>query len=152
PEFLLAVRNIKFRGSNAKVLYALDALPEGAHTGAVSLAASLDQLERAADDAKYGRPSARPYVELQFPSLRWPELAPAGRHVAVAHAQYAPYALREGTWDGARTGAFAERVTEVIEEALPGFAARVRHREVLSPADIAARYSLTEGAVTQGEM
>jgi phytoene dehydrogenase-like protein len=159
-EFLLAVRNIKLRGNSARVLYALDGLPEFAGlpdagrtlAGTLSLTGSLDDLERAADAAKYGRVSERPHVELQLQSVRWPGLCPAGKHVMVAQAHPAPYRLRDGEWTEARRSAFGDRVTGAIAEVSPGFAERIRHREVLLPADIEARYGLTEGAVTQGEM
>ncbi len=160
PVFLLAVRNIKLRGNSARVLYALDGLPEFAGlpdagrtlAGTLSLTASLDDLERAADAAKYGRVSERPHVEVQVPSVRWPGLCPAGKHVLVARVQPAPYRLRDGEWTEERRSALGDRVTAAIAEVSPGFAALVRHREVLIPTDIEARYGLTEGAVTQGEM
>ncbi|HTL06427.1 MAG TPA: NAD(P)/FAD-dependent oxidoreductase [Gemmatimonadales bacterium] len=160
PEFLLAVRNIKFRGSSALVSFALDGMPEfpgltgapAAAAGLLSLSGSTEALERAADAAKYGRVSARPHVELQLQSLRWPALAPAGKHVAVARAQWAPYALREGSWDAARRAELGDRVTALIAEHAPGFPGLVREREVLTPADLEQRYGCTEGAVGQGEM
>jgi phytoene dehydrogenase-like protein len=160
PEFLLAVRNIKFRGNSARVLYALDGLPEfpglpdsrQALTGALSLAGSLDDLERAYDDAKYGRMSSQPCVELQVPSLRWQGLAPEGKHVVVAHAQSVPYRLREGEWTGDLRDALADAVTARIAEVAPAFGGLVRHRVVLTPVDLEAAYGMTEGAVTHGEM
>ncbi|HEV8150342.1 MAG TPA: hypothetical protein VGP61_09190, partial [Gemmatimonadales bacterium] len=160
PEFLLAVRNIKFRGSTALVSYALDGLPEfpgledapSVLTGTLSLTGSLDELERAADAAKYGRSSERPHVELRVPTLRWSELAPAGKHIVVARAQWSPYRLREAEWDTEQRALLGERVTAAIQERSPGFAARILHREVLAPSDIEQRYGCTEGAPTQGEM
>lgn len=159
PEFLLAVRNIKFRGNTARVLYALDGLPEfpglagsEALTGTVSLSTALDEIERAADDAKYGRVSERPHVELHVSSVRWAGMAPAGQHVVVATARSAPYRLREGEWTAARRDALGNRVTAAIAKRAPGFPDLVRHCEVLSPVEIEARYRLTEGAVTHGEM
>ena len=160
PEFLLALRNIKYRGSAAKVLYALDALPDfpglplagEAFAGVVTLSTSLDELERAADAAKYGRVSETPFVEIELPTLRWPALAPEGKHVLVAHAQWAPYALREGPWNPARREALGDAVTAAIARVAPCFGERVRQRAVLAPPDLEARYGLTEGAVTQGEM
>ena len=159
PEFLLAVRNIRFRGCSVKVSYALDAVPEFAGlpdkavlTGTLSLSGSLLELERAADAAKYGRISERPHVEVQIPSLRWPDLAPPGKHVLVAHAQWAPFRLRSGAWDTDTREAVGDRITQTIEQAAPGFGALVREREVLSPADLELRYALTEGALTHGEM
>ncbi len=160
PEFRLAVSNIKFRGSSSKVLYALDALPEfpglpepdRSLRGTLSLTGTLDELERAADAAKYGAVSDRLHIELQVQSLRWPEMAPSGKHVMVAHAQWTPHQLREGAWNDQARTALADRVTKRISGVAPGFAARVRHREVLTPVDLETRYRLTEGAITQGEM
>lgn len=159
PEFLEAVRHIKFRGCTATVHYAVDALPgapglpRDALAGVVSLTSSVDALERAYDAAKYGQLSEAPHVELTVPTLRWPGLAPAGKHVVVARVQYAPYRLRDGAvWDAARAGALADAVTGAIERAMPRFAASILHRAVVTPRELAERFDLTEGAVTHGEL
>jgi phytoene dehydrogenase-like protein len=160
PEFLLAVRNIKFRGGSARVLFALDGLPgfpglpNPADTlrGILSLSRNLDEIERAADAAKYGRVSERPHVEVQIPSLRWPDLAPSGKHVLVASAQWAPYRLAEGGWTRERRDALGHAVTAAIADVAPGFEAMVRDRVVGTPAELEATFGLTEGSVTQGEM
>ena len=79
-------------------------------------------------------------------------MAPVGRHVAVAHVQSTPYRLRNGSWDHARKEALASRVIARISEAVPGFGSAVRQYEVLTPVEMEARYALTEGSVTHGEM
>jgi phytoene dehydrogenase-like protein len=159
PEFVRAVGNIRHRGCTAYVLYGLEKLPElsglgsiHALAGVVSLTANLVALERAADAAKYGAVSEQPHVELHAPTILWPSLAPMGRHVLIARVQYAPFQLRDGVWDTTRTQALAANVTEAIEAASPGFSTRILHREALSPADLAKRFGLVEGAATQGEL
>jgi phytoene dehydrogenase-like protein len=159
PEFLLAVRNIKFRGNTARVLYALDGPPDfpglvgpAALAGTLALSTSLDEIERASDDAKYGRASEHPHVELHASSVRWPGMAPAGKHVVVATARSAPFDLRDGTWTAAARDAFGNRVTAAIAKVAPGFPELVRHCVVGSPVELAASFGLTEGAVTHGEM
>src|SRR5574341_1636216 len=105
-EFLKQVGNFKIRGSSAKVNLALDALPNftsmpgnGPHlTGAISISPSLDYIERAYDDAKYGDFSRRPYMDIIFPSLLDPAMAPPGKNVMSIFVQYAPYHLKNGTW------------------------------------------------------
>ena len=161
PEFIHAVRNIKFRGCTALVRFALDRLPDvpglddapAALASTVSLTPSLDALEHAYDAAKYGEVSRDPHVEISVPTLRWPSLAPSGKQVLVARAQYAPYHLRGGApWDDTRSCALGELVTCAIDRVMPGFAEAVLHREILTPLDLEARLGATEGALTQGEL
>jgi len=159
PEFAHAVGNIRHRGSTAFVMYALDALPafsgleSGALAGTVSLTSELTALERAADAAKYGTVPERPHVEITVPSLLWPELAPAGKHVLVARVQHAPYMLRDGTrWDTGRAEELARSVERAIEGVASGFASAVRSRRILTPADLEREFGLREGAASQGEL
>ena len=161
PEFLHALRNIKFRGSTAIVRFALDRLPDirdlddstTALTGAVSLTPSLDALERAYDAGKYGHVSTEPHIEISAPSVRWPSLAPPGKHVLVARAQYAPYRLHDGgQWDDTRSCELGEAVTRAIGRVMPGFVEAITHREIITPKDLEMRYGVTEGALTHGEL
>jgi phytoene dehydrogenase-like protein len=145
------------------VRFALDRLPDvsgggiddssAALTGTMSLTTSLDALERAYDAAKYGGVSAEPHVEITAPTTRWPSLAPAGKHVLLARVQYAPYQLRDGAvWDDTRSCELGEAVTRAIGRVMPGFADAVVHREILTPPDLEARFGVTLGAMTHGEM
>lgn len=161
PEFLHTLGNIKLRGCTAVVRFALDRLPDirdlddskAALTGTVSLSPSLDSLERAYDAAKYGHVSDTPHVEITVPTLRWPSLAPPGKHVLIARAQYAPYHLRDGAqWDDTRSCELGEAVTRAIGRVMPGFAEAITHREILTPRDLVSRYGVSEGALTHGEM
>lgn len=156
PDVIRAVRNIRFRGVVSKVMVALDGLPplpgEGGSVGAISISPSVRYLERAFDATKYGQRSEAPYVEVRFPSTGRPDLAPSGKHVAVLHVQYTPYRLRSGSWGPAERSALGDLALATVDQALPGFAARVLHRVVLAPPDIEAEFGLREGAINQGEM
>ncbi|MGH7682112.1 MAG: phytoene desaturase family protein, partial [Candidatus Eiseniibacteriota bacterium] len=160
PEFMAELQNIRFRGCAAVVAYALDAPPDvrglaskEAFAGTVSLTGSVVALEKAADAAKYGAVSEHPHVEFTVPTLIWPDLAPNGKHIAIARAQYAPYRLRDGAaWDTARRDSLADAVTAAIEAAAPGFRSRVLHRRAWSPADMEREFGLREGAASQGEL
>ena len=107
------MRRYKFRGSSGKVNLALDALPDftclpgpGPHLrGAISISPSVDYMERAYDEAKYGRFSRRPYIDIVIPSLTDPSVAPPGKHVMSCFVQYAPYHL-----DGGHVGRAARGV------------------------------------------
>jgi phytoene dehydrogenase-like protein len=157
--FVDSVRRYKFRGSSGKVNLALDALPEftclpgeGPHLrGAISISPSIDYLEHAYDDAKYGRFSRRPYMDIVIPSLTDTSVAPPGKHVMSCFVQYAPYHLKDGTWDQQRE-AFGDAVIDAIAEYAPNLRNIIRHRQVLTPLDIEREFGLTEGNIFQGEL
>jgi phytoene dehydrogenase-like protein len=159
-DFVEDVRRYKFRGSSGKVNLALDALPnftsipgDGPHLrGAISISPSVDYMERAYDDAKYGRYSRRPYIDMVIPSLTDPSVAPPGKHVLSCFVQYAPYHLKEGgTWDDHRE-AFGDTVIDTIAEHAPNIRDIILHRQVLTPLDIERTFGLTEGNIFQGEL
>jgi phytoene dehydrogenase-like protein len=158
-EFVEDVRRYKFRGSSGKVNLALDGLPEfkalggqGPHLrGAISISPSIDYLERAYDDAKYGCPSRRPYIDMVIPSLTDPSVAPPGKHVVSCFVQYAPYHLKEGSWDDQRE-AFGDTVINTLAEYAPNIRDLILHRQVLTPLDIEREFGLTEGNIFQGEL
>jgi phytoene dehydrogenase-like protein len=158
-EFVEDIRRYKFRGSSGKVNMALDGLPNftsrpgaGAHLrGAISISPSVDYMERAYDDAKYGRFSRKPYIDIVIPSLTDPSVAPPGKHVMSCFVQYAPYHLSEGNWDDERE-AFGDAVVRTIAEHAPGFENRILHRQVLTPLDLEREFGLSEGNIFQGEL
>jgi phytoene dehydrogenase-like protein len=160
PEFADLVRGFRFRGATAKVNLALGALPDfrswpgpGPHlAGAISISPGTEYLERAYDDAKYGAPSSRPYLDVVIPSVVDPTVAPPGRHVMSCFVQYAPYALRDGTWDDARRDALGDTVLDTLAEHAPGIRDRVLHRQVLTPLDLEREFGLSEGNIFHGEL
>ncbi len=159
PDFVEDVARYKFRGSSGKVNLALDALPSfvslpgvGPHLrGAISISPSVDYMERAYDEAKYGRFSRRPYVDIVIPSLTDPSVAPPGKHVMSCFVQYAPYHLAEGTWDEQRE-AFGDAVVDAIAEHAPNLRDVILHRQVITPLDIERTVGLSEGNIFQGEL
>ena len=161
PHFLLQVRNIRSRGTLAKVNLALDSLPRfkgsidpGAPAplgGIIHIGPTLDYLERASDDAKYGRFSREPFLEITIPSVADPSLAPAGKHVMSVWMQSAPFHLREDDWNSQRD-LLGDTVINLIEDYAPGFKNSILHRQVLTPLDLEETYGLTEGHVHHAEM
>jgi phytoene dehydrogenase-like protein len=158
-EFVQSIRRFKFRGASAKVNLALGELPNftcmpgaGPHLrGAVSISPSVDYLERAYDDAKYGEISRRPYMDIVIPSMLDPAMAPPGKHVMSIFVQYAPYHLNGG-WTDARREALGDAVLDTLSEYAPNLKSAVLHRQVITPADIERVVGLAEGNIFQGEL
>jgi phytoene dehydrogenase-like protein len=158
-DFLEDVKRFKLRGSSGKVNLALDGLPDftampgpGPHLrGAISISPSVEYMERAYDDAKYGDFSRHPYIDVVIPSLTDPSVAPPGKHVLSCFVQYAPYKLREGTWDEKRE-AFGDTVVNTLAEYAPNIKDIILHRQVLTPLDLEREFGLTEGNIFHGEL
>jgi phytoene dehydrogenase-like protein len=158
-EFVDDVRRYKLRGSSGKVNLALDALPSftagppGARhlRGAISISPSVDYMERAYDQAKYGAFSRRPYIDMVIPTLTDPSLAPPGKHILSCFVQYAAYALEGTTWDDERE-AFGDTVIDTIAEYAPNIRDLIIGRQVITPLDLERDWSLSEGNIFQGEL
>jgi len=160
-EFLSEVKRYKYRGSSGKVNLALDGLPElrskpgpGPHLrGAISISPTMEYMERAYDDAKYGHFSRRPFVDIVIPTLTDPSMAPPGKHVMSCFVQYAPYKLAPGLeWDSRMREDFGNAVIDAVAEHIPNLKGLIAGRQVLSPLDIQTMTGLTEGNIFQGEL
>ncbi|MEI2611147.1 MAG: NAD(P)/FAD-dependent oxidoreductase [Candidatus Promineifilaceae bacterium] len=160
PADLVAdIRRFNSVGSSGKVNIALDGLPElackpgvGRHlAGAVSISPSVDYIERAYDDAKHGEFSRKPYVDVIFPSMIDPGMAPPGKHVMSCFVQYAPYNLNGG-WTDEKREAFGDAVVDVLAEYFPNLKNLILHRQVLTPVDIERMIGISEGNIFHGEL
>ncbi len=153
------IRKYKFRGSSGKVNLALSELPNftclpgnGPHLrGAMSISPSMDYVERAYDDAKYGDFSRRPYMDIVIPSMIDPSMAPPGKHVMSIFVQYAPFNVTGG-WTDAKREAFGDAVIDTLAQFAPNIKSAILHRQVITPADIERVTGLTEGNIFAGEL
>ncbi|MET2831662.1 phytoene desaturase family protein [Mesorhizobium shangrilense] len=154
--FVRKVKNIRTKGDAAKLNLALDRPPQftgvdaADHKGRLVIAPSPDHVERAFNPSKYGEFSTEPVMEITLPSLADPTLAPSGACVLSAVVQYAPYALKEG-WDAGKPK-FLRAIMAQLEAYAPGIGKSVVHAELLTPADIEARYRMPGGHWHHGEL
>jgi phytoene dehydrogenase-like protein len=160
PKDLLEdIRRYNIGGSSGKVNLALDAPPRlacwpetGAHLrGAISISPSVDYIERAYDDSKYGRFSRHPYIDIVIPSMIDPGMAPPGKHVMSCFVQYAPYDLQDGSWEDNRE-AFGDVVVDTLSEYIPNLKDIILYRQVMTPWDMEHVAGLTQGNIFQGEL
>ena len=161
PEFVAAVRRIDYSSATVKINVALDRPPnfrclpgEGVgpqHHGTMHICPDLDYIERAYDDAKYGRWAENPMLECTMATALDDSLAPPGKHILSMFVQYAPYHLKGTTWEQEKDR-FADRCFDVMEEYAPGFKASVLHRMVISPPDMEKLWGITGGNIMHGAM
>jgi len=160
-DFRAAVSRIDYSSASAKINVALSeppqftALPGSGvmphHRGTMHIGPSLDYLDRAYDEAKYGRPSSEPILEMTMATSVDDTLAPPGKHILSMFVQYAPYKLAEGTWDE-KKDAFADSCIEALAQYAPNVPQAIEHRQVLSPLDLERVYGITGGNIMQGAM
>jgi phytoene dehydrogenase-like protein len=152
------IRHFRFQGTSSKVNFALDGLPRypalgdrgDMFRGFTNIGPSMDYLERAFDDAKYGWYSQRPYMDCAIQSTIDADMAPPGKHVMSTFIAYTPYKLRESDWDTERQN-LGDTVQATFESFFPGFSDLILHREVVTPLDIERTVGLSEGNIFAGE-
>lgn len=162
PSFLQKMHNYRSKGIVARVLLALDSLPNftaladspnarAALASRIHMGQEIDYLERAFDDSKYGDFSRAPYLEAAIPTLLDPSLAPTGKHVMTVHMQYAPYKLKNADWTSQRD-ALADVVVNTLAQYTPDLPAKILARRVITPLDLEQDYGLTGGHIAHGEL
>jgi phytoene dehydrogenase-like protein len=153
------LRKYKYQGTSSKVNFALDGLPQypslpgrtDLFRGFTNVAPSMEYLERAFDEAKYGWYSTRPYIDGCIQSTIDPDMAPPGKHVMSCFVHYTPYHLTGSDWTKEREH-MADNVQRTLESFFPGFGELVLQREVVTPLDIEQVAGLPEGNIFHGEL
>jgi phytoene dehydrogenase-like protein len=130
---------------------ALPGAPGPQHRATMHICPSIEYVERAWDDAKYGRPSERPLLELTVPTMYDPSLAPPGKHILGVFLQYAPYTLRDANWDEIGEP-YGEHVVDLIAEYAPNIHSIIEQMQVLTPLEMERRFGITGGNIFHGEM
>jgi phytoene dehydrogenase-like protein len=161
-DFVQAVRHIDYASASCKINIALSELPDFTalpgtapgpqHRGTIHISPTMEYIERAYDDAKYGYPSKQPIIEATIPSVLDDTLAPPGKYVMSMFTQYFPYKLAPGLSLEEEKEKYADRCFEMMERFAPNFRRAVIHRQVLSPVDLERRFGLTGGNIMQGVM
>ena len=121
------------------------------HRGIVEVNPFTAELDLQQAQAAYGIAVKDSHVELCFPTVHDPSLAPEGKHVATIDVNSQPFHLRESTWDDIKETR-ADQVVAQLEQYFPGLSGLVEHRQVLSPLDMERVMGLTGGHALHGDM
>jgi phytoene dehydrogenase-like protein len=161
PDFVMRLQHYRMPGTVAKVNLALSTLPRftalstdtssEALQGRIHIGPEIDYLERAFDESKYGDFSQHPYLEVAIPSLTDPSLAPSGKHVMSIYVQYAPFKLKNGSWESQRD-ALGNAVVKTLSEYAPSLLELIEGGQIITPQDLEDTYGLTGGHIFHGEL
>jgi phytoene dehydrogenase-like protein len=161
-EFVARIEAYRCEGTSIKINLALSALPTVAgqpsgtgpqpyHYGIMEVSPFLPDLDRQQADARAGIAADPAHIEICFPTVHDPSLAPEGKHVATIDVNSQPYSVGRDGWD-AIANARADRAVAQLEQHFPGLGALIEHRQVLTPLDLERRLGLTGGHALHGEM
>ena len=159
--FARRLQNYRMNGTVAKINLALSGLPtfsaldgnRDAITGRIQIGPDIDYLERAFDESKYGNFSRAPYLEITIPSLTDPSLAPPGQHVMSIYMQYAPYNLKDASWDDDRQRiSLTDTVIKTVAQYAPDLPGKIVAQQAITPLDLEKTYGLTGGHIFHGEL
>ena len=165
PTFAMRIRNIRAKGTLAKVHLALGGLPSfpaltdaiaadgflKALSGRIHIGPDIDYLERAFDASKYGEFSKAPYLDVSIPTILDPSLAPDGKHVLSACVQFAPFTLKEGNWDSRRHD-LGHTGVKTLAAYAPNLPNLIESMQVITPLDFERSYGFTGGHIFHGEL
>jgi phytoene dehydrogenase-like protein len=157
--FVRAVQNIRYRGVTARLNLALSKVPAFTAAagnleclkGHIIIAPSVNYLEKAADAAKYGQFSPEPYLDVVIPTLNDPTLSPENTHIMSITMQYAPYHLRDGSWDTHKS-ALRNTIITTLSQYAPDLPDCIVHEQLITPLEWEKNYGLTEGCIHHGQM
>jgi phytoene dehydrogenase-like protein len=160
-DFVDEIRNFRTFSTAFKINLALDTPPAYTAFDAeklgidypsyVHIGPTMEYLEKAYDDAKYGRPSERPFFTPCVPTVVDPDLAPPGKHILNIFGGHAPYELKGSTWEDEREKVF-DRVIDELERYAPGMRNSIIDRQILMPPDLERIFALPQGHIFHGEL
>ena len=160
-EFVDEVRALKTQSASAKFLCALSELPDFSghlgseynpeHLAMISLCPTVEQCETSWNDAKNGRITETPIIQVQIPSVYDKTVAPEGRHVLSMWVYFLPPHVRDGSWPEMRQQ-FGERLIDEVSKYAPNFREAIIDWTLLTPEDIEERIGLTDGNIRHLDM
>jgi phytoene dehydrogenase-like protein len=160
-DFVRDIEHWKSRSGVVKVNLALSELPDFIadrgtdlqehHTGSVEMAPSVEYIERAFQDAREGRPAARPFSDGVIPTTFDRTLCPDGTHIMSLFTQWVPadWSLEPHKDE---LEAYAERMVDCYNDLAPNFRASILHRDVVGPYEMENEYGLVGGNIFHGEL
>lgn len=161
PDFVRDIESYRTLSSAFKINIACERLPQYtsfdpqacgfAYPTYAHIGPTIEYLERAYDEAKYGDISSRPFVTPVAPSFVDNTISPPGKHVVHLFGGHAPYTLKEGDWT-TRKDELVRNVMAVMDEHAPGFSSGIIDMQVLTPPDIEAKIGSPHGHIFHGEL
>jgi phytoene dehydrogenase-like protein len=160
-DFVTDIQHWKTRSGVVKINLALGELPDFTadpgsqlqehHTGSVEMAPTMEYIERAFQDARQGRPAARPFSDGVIPTAFDKTLTPEGTHIMSLFTQWVPQDWSEEPHTE-ELEAYADRMIDCYNELAPNLKSAILHRDIVGPYQMEHEYGLVGGNIFHGEL
>ena len=160
-EFVARIEAYRCMGTSIKINLAVSelpyvrGLPEGGvqpyHTGIMEMNPFIADMDFQQAQAVQGIPADPAHIEVCFPTVHDPSLAPEGKHIMTIDVNSQPYHLRDERWDDIKE-ARADRAIAQMSEHFPKLPDLIEHRQVVTPLDMERLMGLTGGHALHGDM
>ena len=160
-EFLARIEAYRCMGTSIKINLAVSelpyvrGLPDGGvqpyHTGIMEMNPFIADMDFQQAQAVQGIPADPAHIEVCFPTVHDPSLAPEGKHIMTIDVNSQPYHLRDERWDDIKESR-ADRAIAQMSEHFPKLPDLIEHRQVVTPLDMERLMGLTGGHALHGDM
>ena len=161
PRFMARISAYRCVGTSMKINLGVGELPivrgmdgtgvQSYHRGIMEVTPFVEDMDQQQEAARRGIPADPSHIEVCFPTVHDPSLAPPGKHILTIDVNSQPYTLSGQAWDDIKEDR-ADRVVAQLADYLPDLPGLIEHRQVLSPLDMERTMGLTGGHALHGEM
>ena len=160
-DFVAKIEAYRCMGTSIKINLAVSelpyvrGLPEGGvqpyHRGIMEMNPFIADMDFQQAQAVQGIPADPAHIEVCFPTVHDPSLAPEGKHIMTIDVNSQPYTLRDDAWDDIKESR-ADRAIAQMAEHFPKLPDLIEHRQVVTPLDMERLMGLTGGHALHGDM
>ena len=159
--FVNDMEHWKTRSGTVKINLALAELPQFTadpgfdpqiHGGAIQILDDDDYLERAFQEARFGKAATLPFSDTAIPTVFDKTLAPEGTHVMSMFTQWVPQEWADQDGHDADLEAYADRLIERVNDVAPNFKGAITHRQIIGPKQMQDEWGLIGGNIFHGEL
>ena len=125
-EFVARIEAYRCMGTSIKINLAVSelpyvrGLPEGGvqpyHTGIMEMNPFIADMDFQQAQAVQGIPADPAHIEVCFPTVHDPSLAPEGKHIMTIDVNSQPYHLRDERWDDIKDGQSPDAIEAKVDE------------------------------------
>jgi phytoene dehydrogenase-like protein len=122
------------------------------HGGAIQILDDVDYLEKAFQEARFGKAATAPFSDTAIPTVFDRTLAPEGVHVVSMFTQWVPQEWADEDGHEHDLELYADRLIDRVNEVAPNFKGSILYRQIIGPKQMQDEWGLIGGNIFHGEL